>query len=412
MNTVRIGRRELLGLLPALACAAPAAAALRLPDGQRSVSLPFELIDNRLFVEASVNGRGPFRFVFDTGGANILDRAVAEGLGLPLGGGFSMPGAGAGTLPAWRTQVAQAQVGALRMSDLPFAVLPLEALRRAIGFAQLDGLIGHEVLRRFVVRLDFVGRRVTLDEPESDAGPPTGATTLPIEFIGNLPHVAGWIDGLPGRLVIDSGDRSSLTLFTPFVDDHRLREAYPRRFAALTGWGVGGPLHADVTRVRELLLGPLAVRGVTARMPTGRGGAFAMRAVQASAGTGVLKRLEVGFDHGRRRLWLAPNAHHERPDPVDHSGLWLAQGEGAFVVEHVSAHTAAHAAGLRPGDRVLAVDGRPASAWALPDLRQRWAEHGPGLAVTLTVDSAGGASGTPRVRERRFVFEDRFAAAR
>ena len=414
MKSALLTRRQALSTLSAWAAAtsAPSAvAALSLPPGQRRVTLPFELIDNRLFVQAKVNGRGPLHFIFDTGGGNILDTEVARSLGLPLQDSFTMPGAGDGTLPAWRTRVDEAQVGALQMQQLPFVVLPLQALRRAIGFARLDGLIGHEVLRRFVVQLDFVKNQITLSEPDQQANTPAGTTALPIEFSGNLPLITGHVDGVPARMVIDSGDRSSLTLFTPFVDDHQLRQAHPRRFAALTGFGVGGPLHAEVTRVQELLLGPLPVRGVTTRMPTGRGGVFASRAAHASVGTGVLKRLDVTFDYSQRRVLLAPNAHHRQPDPVDHSGLWLSQGEGVFVVEHVSANSAASAAGLRTGDQVLAVDGQAASQILLPELRQRWAAAGPGLAITLTIAVTVDAVTAAQTRQRRLKLQDRFASA-
>jgi hypothetical protein len=408
-------RRAALQTLAALAASAAAGplnaagARFELAGGRPQAALPFELIDNRLFVQVVVDGRGPLHFVFDTGGGNILDLELAQALGLPLEGAFAMPGAGAGTLPAWRTQVASAQVGPLRMREMPFVVLPMATLRRAIGFARVDGLIGHEVLRRFGVRLDFVNRVATLSEPDHTPAPPADASALPIEFTGNLPHVAGWIDGRPARIVIDSGDRSSLTLFGPFVDEHRLRQTYPRKFAALTGWGVGGPLHADVTQVKELLLGPVAVRGVTTRMPTGRGGVFASSDVQASIGTGVLKRLDVGFDYSRRRVLLAPNAHHSRPDPVDHSGFWLAQGEGDFfVVEHASADTPAHRAGLRPGDRVLAVDGQAAVPGTLPTLRQHWSERGPGHRLRLSLATGIGTAGRKPARDVVLILGDRF----
>lgn len=180
----------------------------------------------------------------------------------------------------------------------------------------------------------------------------------------------------------------------------------------MTGWGVGGPLPAEVTRVQELLLGPVQVRGVTTRMPTGRGGLFATHEVQGSVGTGVLKRLDVTFDYSRRRVLLAPNAHALRPDPVDHSGLWLSQGEGAFVVAHVSANSPASSAGLREGDLVLTVNGRPAADIKLPELRHRWAEHGPGLQVRLHVAGNVSRAGDAPPREHHLVLRDRWASPR
>ena len=54
-------------------------------DGKTTTMLPFELIDNRVFVEAQLNGRGPFHFILDTGagGFSIVDD-VAQRLGLQV----------------------------------------------------------------------------------------------------------------------------------------------------------------------------------------------------------------------------------------------------------------------------------------------------------------------------------------
>jgi hypothetical protein len=403
-----IGRRRLLTLAAAAAAVAPPAraagsATMALPRGESRIRVPFELIDNRLFVDVFVNRQGPLRFVFDTGGSSILDADAAGQLGLPLHGRFSMPGAGDGTLPAWRTQVRQAELGALTMSEMPFVVLPLAELRRKIGFGRLDGLVGHEVLRRFGVELDFVRSEIGLSEPGEAPPPGPDSHELRLGFSGNLPQIEGRVDGRVARLVIDSGDRSSLTLFKPFVERQRLHEAYSRRFEALTGWGVGGPLMAEVTRIERLHLGALAVDGVTARLPSGRGGVFASDQADASVGTGVLKRLHVVFDYTGRRLRLQPNRQHASRDPVDHSGFWLASGEGAFVVEQVSPGSSAERAGLRAGDRVLAVEGRRSTELDLARLRQRWAEAGPGLSQRLRVASAAGEP-----RELTVVWRDRF----
>lgn len=42
--------------------------ALAVPTGRAvGFSIPFDLIDNRIFVSVCLNGQGPFKFIFDTG---------------------------------------------------------------------------------------------------------------------------------------------------------------------------------------------------------------------------------------------------------------------------------------------------------------------------------------------------------
>ena len=64
---------------PSEACRAVQVAARQAP-----VSVPFALVDGRVYVEARVNGGGPYRFAVDTGASGIgrADARLVSGLGL------------------------------------------------------------------------------------------------------------------------------------------------------------------------------------------------------------------------------------------------------------------------------------------------------------------------------------------
>jgi predicted aspartyl protease len=65
----------------------PATAACQLADAPGSdftVQVPFEVVDGRIYVQARVNDRGPFRFAVDTGASGIgrADTTLTSALGL------------------------------------------------------------------------------------------------------------------------------------------------------------------------------------------------------------------------------------------------------------------------------------------------------------------------------------------
>ena len=66
-----------------------------------AAAVPFQLIDNRIFVETRINGGGPYQFIFDTGGQNILDPVAAHELGLALRDESSEIG---GVVVGWRAR--------------------------------------------------------------------------------------------------------------------------------------------------------------------------------------------------------------------------------------------------------------------------------------------------------------------
>src|SRR5580704_9932929 len=73
--------------------------AFSMTAGKTTSTLPFEMIDNRVFVEMRLNGRGPFHFILDTGdGGFTIGRDVADRLGLHVTEGAEEQGVGAKSL--------------------------------------------------------------------------------------------------------------------------------------------------------------------------------------------------------------------------------------------------------------------------------------------------------------------------
>jgi S1-C subfamily serine protease len=79
------------------------------------------------------------------------------------------------------------------------------------------------------------------------------------------------------------------------------------------------------------------------------------------------------------------------PGPVadtgtfDRSGMWVNVGDSGFKIVDITKGGPAEAAGLKAGDVVTEVDGKPAADIHLYDLRQRLRNEKPGTVVNLTV---------------------------
>jgi C-terminal processing protease CtpA/Prc len=88
-------------------------------------------------------------------------------------------------------------------------------------------------------------------------------------------------------------------------------------------------------------------------------------------------------------MYLEPSASEIPRDSFDRAGLWLNRGDGFFEVIDVIAGGPAEEAGVRAGNRVVAVDGVAAAGIALPDLRLRLRTDPPGTRVRLRLLSDG-----------------------
>jgi hypothetical protein len=353
-----------------------------LAAGQTSATVPFLIINGHIYVDVKLNGRGPYRLLLDSGGENIVTPALARELGLKSSGEFPVSGGGEGVEDIGATEVDRLEIGDAYLTQQTFYVYPIDRANHVEGMPQ-QGLVGYAVFRRFVTRIDYEHRQLTLFDPASFTYTGSGAV-VPFVFYEHIPQVKGTIDGLPGTFDIDTGARSSLTLMSPFVTRHRLIEKMQAGPERIVGWGIGGPSRGRVARAHLLELGPVKISAPVTGLSTSKRG-FANPDIAGNVGFGVLSRFTVIFDYGRQHLILEKNGLYGRPDNYDKSGLWLHAAQGGWDVMEVVPDTPAAQAGLAVGDRILAVDGDTPAALSLPDLRLKLRNLPAGTSLGLRV---------------------------
>ena len=243
----------------------------------------------------------------------------------------------------------------------------------------LDGLVGYELFRRFGTTIDYARHEFTL----ADAGkftPPPGASAIAFDLDDHVPIVTATLGGLPARITIDTGSRSSLTLHSPFVRANNLVAAYHAAPESVTGWGIGGAVRGRMARLPTLQIGDQRIDGIAGELFTGDKGAFANPDISANLGSGVLRRFTVAFDYDKRKMYLAPNADFAKPDAFDRSGLWLLRDGDALRIADVVQDSAAARAGLRVDDRIVAIGGEAVAKRSLAQWRQLLRESPVGYA--------------------------------
>jgi hypothetical protein len=262
-----------------------------------------------------------------------------------------------------------------------FYVIDLDPLPAAEG-VELDGVVGFEMFRRFRVAIDYRARVLTLTEPAKFT-PPAHAKVVPFELSQRIPVVAGTLDGLPVRVSIDTGSRSSLTMHSPFVKEHDLASRYAAAPETVTGWGVGGPARGRPARLGTLQLGDVAIRDIAGDLYLGQKGAFANPDLSGNLGGGVLRRFTVAFDYEARKMYLVPSPDFAKPDPFDRSGLWLIRDGDALKVVAVAPASPAEQAGIAPDDRIARINGEGVAKRKLSEWRRRLRELPAGTRLKL-----------------------------
>jgi hypothetical protein len=363
------GVRRALGALAWLAACGPGLVPSRLVP---VASLPFDPYGGAIYVPAVVN-EDSVLLMFDTGLSRTgFDRDWARTIGaLPA------PDTSAATAESVSTTVLRRlQLGALELADFPAALYPLQGLSEASGRVQ-RGLLGHDVLQRFTVEIDYRSRRVRLYDPARYryVGPGTAVPFTPdadrpllrarIKVHGRRPILA--------RLLLDTGASGlCLILTTPFVEQHDLAQLSPA-IAAPIGTGLVGELHGLIVRLQELRLGSLSIRSPTTGLGGENKGFLGRTDIDGVIGNAVFENTRLIVDYAHRRVIVEPPVDPGAPCDFDRSGLRLiARGPGLkqLMVDYVVPRSPGAAAGIEVGDELLLIDGRRAADAGLNDVRQ------------------------------------------
>jgi hypothetical protein len=358
------------------------------PAGKDSVTVPFRLLNNHIYVEASINGSAPLPFVFDTGATDILQASAAKRLGIAVEG--ALPGSGAGDKMEefGFAKVKSVSLGGLTLPDQLFGTETSPAWVAVEG-VDSSGLLGYEFAKRAVLSIDYAQRTMTFTKMEV-FHPPANAAAIPFTFQSHIPMVTATLDGFTGEFMIDTGARSALTLMHPFAAANGLVGKYHATRSATIGYGVGGPVTALLARSGKLNLGPVTIEAPVTEILTDKAGIAAAARTAGNIGGDVLKRFTVTLDYAHHTLWLQPNQLAAQREVFDRSGLWIARAkDGGIDVVGVSAESAGAGAGLVAGEEILSVNGKNARDVALPELREEF-KSAVGTAFKLRVKGKNG----------------------
>ncbi len=356
--------------------------------GAASTTVPFRLLNNHIYLQAKVNGKGPYTFIVDTGGHTLLSPHLIAEVGLKSVGEAISSGAGEGHSTTGFVHFDEIAIGGVRLKDqMGFATDIYDKSIEGIG---VDGMVGFELVRRMVTTVDYGQQTITFTDPAKFKPSPALGVAVPFVFYDHLPNVQGSVMGLPARFDIDTGSRSEVDFTSPFVQAHDLKGRFAKGTSAVVGWGVGGPARSYTVRLDRLMLGSVPVSHIAAGLSEARGGSIADPNYEGNVGSALLKRFVVTFDYAHQVMYLR-RITPEPPDvgTFDRSGLWINAKNGGYEVTDVAKASAGAEAGITVGDVITAIDGKPVVAEELYAARRRLRDEPVGTKVELSVRRGG-----------------------
>jgi hypothetical protein len=346
------------------------AAASRGPAPGSIAVVPISIEVGAVIIEARINGRGPFPFMFDSGGGDALTPEAVAALGLQAQGKGTIQDSAGRVVPISFTTVETVRLDGIEMRDQPFMVLPLPKYLTDRGMqTPIAGVIGYELLANFAVRLDYDNRTLTIS-PGSDSGRHANGAEVPLLFRQKTPMVKAAADGFPGIFAIDTGSTGALTLGRKFVEEHGLgtRHSVPLRIRSL---GASGPFEMMLTRLDSFEVAGSRIERPAARFaPLGTSRVPTVN-IDGGIGYEILRQFVITIDCGQRKVWFERSRAFGARTGQGGAGFQAVRVDGVgFRVITVVPHAAAAAGGLKIDDVITAIDGRPTQPMSLAEMAE------------------------------------------
>lgn len=341
----------------------------------REAVIPFEMYrGNRIVLSGRINGVETPMMLDSGAGVTTLDRAFAEKIGLTGGQKISAQGVG-GRQDAWLHQNVTIEAGNLRLSGTTVVAIDLTQVAKAIG-RPMPVVLGRELFVNSVVGLDFDRRELTL-APTQGFVAPAGATEVKLRRDGTLHYLPLSIGDLPVEAAFDLGNGGALSLSKEYHEKHASFAALP--FAIGMSGGVGGLHENRRVSLPQVNIAGFVFDNVPADLGSQPDGPYKGG---ANIGIQMFQPFKLTMDLGKDRLWLQRTgkaAEFQR----DRSGLFaLLEGDHLNIL-HVSPGSPADKAGLKKGDKIVAVDGDRVDPGFFGGTKAAWARGAPGTKVEL-----------------------------
>ena len=354
-----------LGMALTIVLAAPRSANAQHAITAPSAELPFELVGEHLIVSMKVDGSDELvEFVFDTGAsATVLDTNVAKRMKIKPD--YKQPAMGAAGVKEYDLALGhQVNVNEkVSVKNTPLVLVDLELLSQGLG-RPIGGITGCDFLRKYIVAINHSQGKILFYEQDANIDT-NGYAKEKLAFMdmGQLAHVQATIEiqngeKFTGQLMFDTGAGFAISTNTPFSKKNNLLTKSGPSYQS-SGKGLTTTTKYNVVKLKSASIGEHQLGEMELELSNATAGASARSTVMGILGNQILKRFDMIINFKKRTLHLRPNHLFDSKFKFRLSGIGLILKGNEVWIESVVSGSNAGRAGVKGGERLVSVDGKP-----------------------------------------------------
>jgi len=225
-------------------------------------TISFEYYRQVIFLKVKVNTADNLLFLFDTGSnRSVIDNRTSDFLNLQELEMLIIEGS-AGIITAPLVKSETVSVGNSTVENIGFSKRDLSGSLTPPN-QRLDGILGMDFFRHFVVTIDFISKQMTLSQEVTD----TMSKSIPLELDNGIPRIKATLnDNILTFLRYDSGasfvdtEDIYLNITTPIFANLAKADSTLKPVTHFSAIGVGGQIILPVYRINSATLGSFEIK--------------------------------------------------------------------------------------------------------------------------------------------------------
>ncbi|HEU4470664.1 MAG TPA: redoxin domain-containing protein [Flavisolibacter sp.] len=334
-----------------------------MPGEQKGLlaSLPFAWKNNQAVIRVRVNGSKDWlELLFDSGASlPMLTKKAAEKLGLtPENSSVKLEGGGGTSTSGISKNNRIYFDDSLWLDQVSFSIHDFSASQMNFPY---DGIIGADLMKNFVVEVDFDSKILKLFSSKDYAVPGGWQTVAVKRMIGSVPVIETTLriggETTKAELLFDCGSAPIAILLSQKQYKTLQPQLTKRPFHEESLKGIGGPMITR-TYLESLSLYDHAWKEFPIAYDINGSTPLLLQA-DGILGMEYISRHNLIFNYGRNEIYLKPNGSAQVSFPRSYSGIQLTGTDGKTRIKHLSPGSPGALAGLKIDDVLTAVDGMP-----------------------------------------------------
>lgn len=274
---------------------------------QPLATAPFELVGEKIFLKARVNGSEEINLQFDTGaGSTVIDDSTAQKLKLVVSGTTTNEGA-AGSISVPTSTNNTIDLSGLTLPNITLLHLPLGEYYGE----RRDAVIGYDMLKSYVIRIDYDTKMMEFYDAKSfDNGGKGKVNRFSLWSNSALMDIELTLlsgERMRGKVMVDDGADLPLLLNSPFVTKNGLMQ----RVGKVAKGSISGSDGLEVPtfrgKVKKAVIGGYAFPDFPVRLTEAQSGTLSLDDLDGILGSPILKMFNITFDYRRKKMYWEPN---------------------------------------------------------------------------------------------------------